>query len=263
MSEPNSNALDPTTPALAEALKQIEIAGGSLLFPDWEQHAAAIPAMVEALSRFYLHTEAPTGVFDPGPIYLDRSRKVWGLYPAALEPLLDLLARQTERLEVAVAEGQLGLASATTLARWKQRLAIYRVALDQAVATTGRDAPSDALWTNVTAPLMQGIYPPSFGAAGIINPLAPSKPDVTTVPTEIFVVALGDELVDDVQLWLVDWAESVDAWKDSTIAAVKAALAAIAKPLGDGFRWGLWLLGGAVVVGGGFLLVRALSKEKS
>lgn len=248
--------LDPMgNDALAEALRQLEIAAGSMLSPVWEAHAEAIPKAVDGLSQFYLHTTVD-GHFSAEPIYLNPAKQVWGLVPAALEPLLDLLERQTERLSVAVAEGRLGDASALTLKRWSQRLSFYRTSLDSLPAYE----PSEVLWTNVTAPLLQGLYPQSFATMGIINPAVASKPDVTTVPTELFVVALGDSLVDNVQVWLTDWTESVQAWKEQMVSAIENTLAEVGGAVKEGARVGAWILGAGVVLGGGWLLWRALKK---
>lgn len=263
MSEPQQGPAiaEPPPPELYAALQQLTIAAGFLNTVVWEWHAIAIPKAVEGLSQFYLHTEA-TGRYDPAPIYLDRDRRPLGLYPAAVEPLLDFLAKQTERLEAAVTDGKLGPASVPTLEHWKQRLAYYREHLDQAVAATGATAPSEDLWRHVTAPLIQGLYPAEFKGMGISDPSIPSKPDVTTVPTEIFVVLLGNSLVTDAQAWLLDWSDSVRAWRDQMIAALKRVLGDAAEAAGDGALRALWWLGaGLALTGGGYLLYRHFSQK--
>jgi len=78
------------------------------------------------------------------------------------------------------------------------------------------DEPSEQLWLEVTKPLIQGLYPPNFGAFGIVNPAVPSKPDATTVPTTAFMVALQSQEVSATQAWLLRWREDAAMWLRET-----------------------------------------------
>lgn len=245
------------SPALVKALQALDVAGSGLKSTDWESHAQAVPNAVEALSRFYLHIDAETGEFgDLGvsgsyqPIYTDPKRKVFGLYPAAMAPLVRLLREQTTALDAF--EGKVPESSALAIKRWKQRLQHYEAEVAKAMAIDPY-APSEVLWKQVTAPLLLGRYPVSFQAMGIINPAARSKPDVTTIATETFVVAYNDELVSDFAAWAVDWSTKVQAWFDT----MSSAVVRIVDGAKDKAKTAIaWVLGGIVLVVVAILIVR-------
>lgn len=235
-------------PRLALALEQLAAAAGDLDTPaTFEDHAAQIPVAVEALSRFYLHIDAQTGKYDAAPIYLDKSRIVFGLLPGAIAPLLDLLSVQTDRL---AALPQLPQLSVLPFKRWQQRLAHYRAVVTQELAL-GAYKPSERLFDKVTKPLMQGLYGPEFASMGIVNPDVPSKPDVTTVATETFVVALESQLVSDTQKWLLGWTNAVNEWRSAMSGAISAAMAELGERVEAAVtRTALWIGGGLLLAGG-------------
>lgn len=259
---------DPRQAALDEGLRQLGIAAGSLTMPNWEQHDQAIVAALDGLSRFYLHTDAATGLYDPAPIYLDRSRVVYGLIPSLVEPLIRFLVRESDRFDTWVKESdELPALEVVDWGRWMQRLRYYEKVTEEELAK-GADQPSERLWTHVTAPLLQGLYPADkraeFLAWGIQDPSVPSKPDVTTLPTEVFVTALHRELVDDVQEWLLAWSDAV---KDF-FQAVELALTRFVTKVGDAARSVGWsiakaVLIGAAVLGGGYVVYRLVNEGQS
>lgn len=222
-------------PRLAEALSQLQLAYGLMMLPNWQQHAAAIPAAVHGLTQFFLHVDATTGEHHEAPIYLEQDRVVYGLLPAAVAPLVRLLQRQTLRLDAALAQGfSMPDTEAPAWAHWHDRLAAYVDVLEQELAAAPL-APSERLWREVTAPLLQGNYPAHFGELGIVNPAVPSKSDVTTVPTTAFMVALQTQEVSGLQDWLLAWRGDLTSWLDET----KQALARVAKSLGKKLESGL------------------------
>lgn len=217
--------------ALSLALAALDRAAGSFNAPDWDDHAKAVPDAVAALSALYMHTDALTGessVCKPGddpcptPFYLDRTRVVFGLVPITMAPLLELLEEQTLRLmDWQLSTGKMPASSQIAMARWGERLAYYKAELAAAMAE-GPTKPSERLWTNVTAPLLQGIYTPMFKDMGIVNPAVRSKPDVVTPAVETFVVALGQDLVGPVQQWLLGWGDQLDAFRQRMADAIQA-----------------------------------------
>lgn len=224
-----------------QALGRLDIAYGKLALPDWQEHASALADAVGGLSEFYLHVDAQTGVHDSAPIYLDSNRVVFGLVPAAVAPLVRMLQEQTSHLDLALANGwQLPPTEEPAWDHWHDRLARYVNSLERELAHPNQ--PSERLWREVTAPLIQGIYPADFDTLGIANPLVPSKPDVSTVPTTAFMVALQSQEVGRVQAWLLRWREGVGLWAYTLRETLRSWFQAI----GDGARAGLW--GAAKVV---------------
>lgn len=204
----------------AQALARLEAASGDLHLADWQAHTSALADAVEGLSEFYLHVDATTGEHDPAPIYLDERRVVLGLIPLAVEPLVRLLQRQTAFLDRALAEGwTMPPTEETAWVQWHSRLGRYVASLERALAKPRE--PSEALWREVTAPLLQGLYPTDFDTIGIVNPLVPSKPDVSTVATTAFMVALQTQETSRVQMWLLSWREGVSLWAHQTRAALR------------------------------------------
>lgn len=240
------------TGLFAAAAQQLRLAYGQLLLPDWQDHSAAIPAAVEALTQLYLHVDATTGDYDPRPIYLDLSRVVLGMMPRAVDPLVKLLELQTKLLDMALERGwTLPPAEAPAWAHWHDRLARYRASLDRALAKP--TTPSEALWDEVTSPLLQGLYPADFASLGIANPSSPSKPDVSTVPTTAFMVALQAQETDGLQTWLLTWREAIGDWFGQMEQALSELSTRIQKARSQakrGLRWlGLGLAVGVVGLG--------------
>lgn len=236
-------------PIPEQALGRLDVAYGKLALPDWHEHASALADAVGGLSDFYLHVDATTGAFDRAPIYLDRTRVVFGVIPAAVAPLVRMLQEQTTHLDLALANGwQLPPTEEPGWNHWHDRLARYVASLERELAQPNQ--PSERLWREVTAPLIQGIYPADFDTLGIANPLIPSKPDVSTVPTTAFMVALQSQEVSRVQAWLLRWREGVGLWAYTLRETLRAWFQAIE----DGGRAGLWstarIVTAGVVAGG-------------
>ena len=244
---------------LSTAMTQLQIAYGQLLLPDWQEHSAAIATATDALTQLYLHVDASTGAHHQAAIYLDTSRVVLGLIPRAVEPLLVLLERQTALLDMALEHGwPMPPAEAPAWAHWHERLARYRASLDRALASP--TTPSEALWDEVTAPLLQGIYPADFAALGITNPKVPSKPDVTTVPTTAFMVALQAQELSGVQTWLLSWREGLSSWRAEMEQALTQLLSKLERVAQRTTR-GLRVLGVGVALGAVGLGIWALSRD--
>jgi len=220
---------------LTVALRQVELAYGKLSLPDWQQHSAALAEAVGGLVDLYLHVDARTGAYDPAPIYLDRQRVVLGLIPRAVEPLVRLLEAQTRFLDRALENGwRLPDTEASAWHDWHGRLARYIQTLER--ARSADDKPSEELWREVTAPLLQGLYPADFAKLGIVNPSVPSKPDVATVPSTAFMVALQSDEVGPLQSWLLSWREGIGTWMYDAKAAIKAVLNAAVEGATQGAR---------------------------
>ena len=200
-----------TSPVPEQALARLDLAFGTLQLPDWQAHASALADAIAALSDFYLHVDVTTGAYDPAPIYLDRSRVVFGLIPEAVAPLVRLLQRQTQMLDLALQNGwRLPPTEEPAWAHWHNRLGRYVSALERALVSPR--IPSEALWRDVTAPLLQGLYPADFDVLGIANPGVASKPDAASVPTTAFMVALQTQETSRVQTWLLRWREDTGIW---------------------------------------------------
>ncbi len=253
-----------TEPIPEQALGRLEVAYGKLALPDWQEHASALADGVGGLSDFFLHVDAGTGVFDPAPIYLDPGRVVFGLIPSAVAPLVRLLQQQTSHLDLALANGwQLPPTEEPAWTHWHDRLARYVASLEQELAANPH-APSERLWREVTAPLIQGIYPADFDTLGIANPLVPSKPDVSTVPTTAFMVALQSQEVTRLQAWLLRWREGVGTWAHDTREMLRGWFQAA----GDGVRDGFWTVAKVLTIGvlaGGLVwaIARAPAKRRN
>ena len=229
-----------------QALRRLELAYGHLELPDWQEHASALADAVGSLSEFYLHVDATTGVHEAAPIYLDSKRVVFGVIPAAVAPLVRLLQEQTAHLDLALANGwQLPPTEEPAWHHWHDRLARYVNSLERELAQSDPQKPSERLWREVTAPLIQGIYPLDFDMLGIANPLIPSKPDVSTVPTTAFMVALQSQEVGRLQAWLLRWREGVGMWAHTTREALRSWFEAA----GDGAREGLRGVAKVVTIG--------------
>ena len=237
------------TEPFARAVEQLELAYGSLTLPDWHQHTVALADAVGGLSEFFLHVDATTGAHEPQPIYLDTTRVVFGLIPAAVAPLVRMMQRQTAALDLALDNGwQLPPTEEPAWRHWHDRLARYVRSLERELANPTE--PSERLWREVTAPLIQGIYPLDFDVLGIGNPLSPSKPDIATVPTTAFMVALQSQEVDRLQGWLLRWRENVGVWIHETRAAIDMILKAAAEGTRSGFHRAAKVLTLGVVAGG-------------
>ena len=240
------------TGLFAGATRQLQLAYGQLLLPDWQDHSAAIPAAVDGLTQLYLHVDATNGAYDPRRIYLDTTRVVLGMMPRAVEPLVKLLELQTKLLDMALERGwSMPPAEAPAWAHWHGRLARYRASLDRALATP--TTPSEVLWDEVTSPLLQGLYPPDFTTLGIANPASPSKPDVSTVPTTAFMVALQAQETDSVQTWLLTWREAIGDWfgqMEQALSELSARIQDARTQTKRGLRWlGFGLAIGVVGLG--------------
>jgi hypothetical protein len=233
-----------TNPVPGQALGRLDIAYGKLALPDWYEHASALADAVGGLSDFYLHVDAKTGVYESAQIHLDPKRVVFGLIPAAVAPLVRMLQEQTSHLDLALANGwQLPPTEEPAWNHWHDRLARYVSSLERELANPNQ--PSERLWREVTAPLIQGIYPVDFDTIGIANPLVPSKPDVSTVPTTAFMVALQSQEVGRVQAWLLRWREDVGLWAYNLREMLRSWFQAVA----DGARAGFWTTAKVVTVG--------------
>ena len=244
-----------TEPIPREALARLEVAYGKLTLPDWQAHSSALADAVGGLSDFYLHVDATTGAYDSAPIYLDGKRVVFGLIPAAVAPLVRMLQEQTAHLDLALANGwQLPPTEEPAWHHWHDRLSRYVISLERELANPGQ--PSERLWREVTAPLLQGIYPLDFDVLGIANPLIPSKPDVSTVPTTAFMIALQSQEVGRAQAWLLHWREGVGVWAhgvrtvlrswfEAASEGVRSGISTVAKvltvgALAGGLAWLVW-----------------------
>lgn len=243
-------------PALRRAVIELDRAAGGLNLVDQDQHDQGIVGAVDALNRFFLHIDATSGEYDPAPIYLDRSRVVFGLLPGAVEPLISFLERRSNAFTAWANEsGDLPDTERHVWEGWIARLNHYRAIVDQVIASTGRNTPSELLFFQVVAPLVQGIYPtgpgaPDWVAMGISDPAIKQKPDVVTLPTTIFVTALHLALVDNLQLWLLEWSSSVQTWVDD-----------VTRWLDDLYRDvqdGLWSVGKTFLLIGGLVGVGLL-----
>lgn len=251
-----------SAPQITLALQQVQLAYGKLSLPDWQQHASAVADAVEGLAQLYMHVDAKTGQYHDEPIYLDPKRVVLGLIPRAVEPLVKLLSVQTRFLDTALENGwRMPDNEAPAWAKWHDRLARYRTALE--LERGAMDKPSERLWRSVTAPLLQGIYPADFGALGIVNPLVPSKPDVATVPTTAFMVALQTDEVGPLQSWLLSWRESIGTWLYEAREAITSVFSALAEGAQEGARKiGRGVVMGALVLGLGFVGWQVVSSNK-
>jgi hypothetical protein len=238
-----------SAPSLEHALLRLKLAYGALSLPDWQAHAAAVADAVQALTDLLLHVDAHTGRYHLEPIYLDTERVVLGMIPAAVAPLLRLLERQTAMLDLAIDNGWLlPPAEAPAWAHWHERLRHYVAALEHELGKP--QTPSEFLWRQVTAPLIQGIYPASFDKLGIANPKVPSRPDVATVPTTAFMVALQSQEVDRVQTWLLRWREDLGQWVHDTREAIRSVFAAAGEGVRSGVRRAAGVLTVVAVLGG-------------
>ena len=234
---------------IAVALRRVELAYGKLTLPDWQQHASALADAVEALVDLYLHVDAKTGQYHEEPIYLDPQRVVLGLIPKAVEPLVRLMVKQTQLLDTAIENGwRIPDTEVDAWAHWHERLDRYIFALERHRPLF--DQPSEDLWNEVTAPLLQGRYPADFDKLGIVNPKVPSKPDVATVPTTAFMVALQTDEVGLIQSWLLSWREGIGTWMYEAKAAITSLFAAAGKGVREGARKVARGLTVAVLTGG-------------
>lgn len=242
-------------PALHDALLSLMTAIGNMRVVDQETHDDAIVATVVGLSAFYLHTDAVTGQYHEDPIYLDRSRVVFGLLPGAVAPLIVLLERRSAEVGRAASRGELPASERLVWRHWTERLALYRAVLDAVVTESGLDAPSDRLWTHVTAPLLQGLYPADvdWQKLGISDPSTPQKPDVVTLATTAFVTALDYELVDNIQRWLLEWDATIDAYGEAVRDWLVSFYEVVAD-LADDLKKGAFSVGRVILIGGGVLL---------
>jgi hypothetical protein len=242
-----------TSIQIAAALRQVELAYGQLTLPDWQQHAFALADAIRGLSDVYMHIDAKTGQYESEPIYLDPQRTVLGLIPRAVEPLVRLLATQTQVLDSAIADGwRIPDTEVPAWAHWHDRLARYVAVLEK--HRSALDQPSEQLWREVTAPLLQGIYPADFAKLGIVNPNVPSKPDVGTVPTTAFMVALETDEVGVIQAWLLSWREGIGTWMYEAKAAITSVLAAAGEGVREGTRKVARGLTVAVLTGGALFI---------
>jgi hypothetical protein len=222
---------------LRQALEKLALAEGGLALADWQDHPAAVGDAVEALSDFFMHVDVLTGEYDPAPIYLDTSRVVFGLIPAAVEPLVRLLQQQTAELDLALEDDlRLSEHDEPRWRRWHDRLTRYVVRLEAELAHPLQ--PSERLWREVTAPLLQGIYPADFDQLGIINPTRRSKPDVTTVMTTAWLAAMHTQQVSRFQAWLLRWHDAITTWTYETKLALRAVIEALREGVREGVRSG-------------------------
>ena len=68
---------------------------------------------------------------------------------------------------------------ALDLARWRERLAAYQSALDDATKVAGTTSCVE-IYSTVVGPLLDGDFSGAISTAGIVNPAVPSVPDVAT-----------------------------------------------------------------------------------
>lgn len=239
---------------VAQALKQLDTAAGSLVHANWDHHSSAIAQATEALGRVYLHIDATTGEFDAGPIWQDPSRVLFGDLPATVAPLVELLERQTAQIEASMADDKflsephiLPPAELAAWGRWKARLLHYRAVLDEESAN-GKFTKSLRLYDEVTGPLVSGVYPAGWEPFGIFARYG--KPDATTPATTVFMMALQYELVSPFHRWVADWGSDVSAFVD----AMKRSVTEVFEALGEGAvegaqNVGRWIFGGLLIAG--------------
>jgi hypothetical protein len=201
------------SPDLTQALAALDNAAGSLLSDRQvgKDHDTFIAGAIDALSQFYLFTEADGTVHDlTDQVYRNHEKIILGDLPGAIEPLLTYLESKTLAFKKAIDSGDFMLPSGVEAdwATWPQRLAFYRK-VQQEELQKGARKPSARLYKNVTAPLLTGFYPVDHPLPGIVllpsNPAAKKKPDVTTLATTWYVTGLFNSVSSPLQQWMGQW----------------------------------------------------------
>ena len=124
---------------------------------------------------------------------------------------------------------------------WQERLAGYRAALEAAKHDSGRESCLE-IFDTVTQPLLVGWY--LAGAPGIVNPAVQTVPDVVTP------YMLGNQL----EVYR-DWElERFRLLIDDVVKAAKR----IAKKALKGTKLGAAIVGGALVLVGGYWIARKM-----
>jgi hypothetical protein len=201
------------SPDLTAALAALDNAAGSLLSDRQvgKDHDTFVAGAIDALSQFYLFTEADGSVHAlTDQVYRDHTKVILGDLPGAIEPLLTYLEAKTLAFKEALDSGDYLLPSGVEAdwATWPQRLAFYRK-VQQEELQKGARKPSARLYKNVTAPLLTGFYPVDHPLPGIVllpsNPKAKKKPDVTTLATTWYVTGLYNSITSPLQQWMGQW----------------------------------------------------------
>lgn len=101
-----------------------------------------------------------------------------------MQDLVDRLRNYTDQVQSEA--DRLGLVDdenvaqwATDLAHWRERLAGYQMALDDAEKTSGK-ASCEEIYGSVVGPLLDGNFADARNSSGILNPAVPTVPDIAT-----------------------------------------------------------------------------------
>lgn len=271
MAEPRA-----TPEQLAERLTGVLAeASGEVTSTDWAAHDAAINAIMDSTTLFYLRTDPATGLEVDRVIWPkvatnppDASRLFerfnYGCIAALVEPLVQTLREQTDAITPLVKVIP-GASEDAAWGHWLERLAHYEQALAE-VQGEKRNVPSMFVFTNVTAPLLLGYFPASFQAYGVAAAgKGKSRPDVTWTATTAFQVALSSAARQ--QSWAAFWGDLGDRAITVGKSLVKLPVkvieksADIAKGVAQGVSKGARTVGLVAALGlAGYVAIRA-SKE--
>lgn len=231
------------------ALSKVTAAAGSLIHYDPQAGAVALVEAVGGLSDVYLHIDAATGEYDPGPIWQDPDRVLLADLPVTVAPLVALVADQTARVDAAIGGGDWTMPASEVAAwqRWKTRLVHYQAVLAEEKAK-GPTVASKRLYREVSGPLVSGVYPAGWEPFGIHS--THGVPDAVRVAITVHQIALQHQLVSPFHQWLADswmgeWSSSLQRWSSDVGNAIRKAF----ERLGDAAATGIATVG-KVLVGG-------------
>jgi hypothetical protein len=182
---------------------------------DYDTHVHAMTRVQDKLTRYYLHTTRD-GVVHEGLAWLDLD--VMGYDFDAVESLLVALRTITEAYDEIVKSKlwPLLVPDSKQWAGWKERLTLY-FGLLAARRVTNDTA---GLFTDVTAPLIQGEYPEGIEYPGLVVLDDIDKvPDFGTPLRQWWVTAILNHITTSFDQWLAEYETPLRLYVDELRAA--------------------------------------------